>query len=324
MSKTIGAILIAILIAIAFTAMSSVTGYALSNKQKKSTFVPTYTARAYHIPRTTGFVRQSRESMRFLERTPRVSFVAPNVKIPGTFSLRGDAGPVENQGMCGSCWDFSLTTVLRGTLMTHGHDPGRLSFNYLLNCDTQMQGCNGGDFSAAQMFIAPLGAPQYGSDGSYTQAQGQCLSEKPVASAISYKLLGSDLGQYPNVPAPSFEDIAYVVGVLHQPVSIDIVADNNFENYASGVYNDCSDNNISDINHMVAIEGYNCETSVDKTGNCVFNKHGNLPPGVGTWLIRNSWGKSWGDNGYITMKATDSTGTRCDAVATDALFFQVK
>ncbi len=315
----------ALLIAIAFIATGTTTAFAISKKQRKPNFISTYTSRVYHSYHATGFVRQSRASMRFLETTPHVSFVAPKVKIPGSFSLRGEAGPVENQGMCGSCWDFSLTTALRGTLMTNGHDPGRLSFNYLLNCDTQMQGCSGGDFSAAQMFVSPLGAPKYGSDGPYTEMQGQCIKEKPVASAISYKLLGNDLGQIPNAPAPSFEDIAYVVGVLHQPVSVDVAADNNWENYASGVYNDCSDNNVSDLNHMVVIEGYNCETSVDKNGNCVFNKKGNLPAGVGTWLIRNSWGTDWGDNGYITMKATDSsTGARCDAVATDALFFQVK
>ncbi len=285
--------------------------------------IRTYTTRQYHVSHATGFVRQ-KSDFHFYATTPRASFTSPDAKVPATFSLRGNAGPVEDQGMCGSCWDFALTSTLRGTFITKGKDPGRLSFNYLLNCDTQMQGCNGGDFTAASMLVAPQGAPKYGSDGDYTAMDGTCTKEPIQASAISYKLLGNDGGEFPGQPTPSFQDIAYVVGVLHQPVSIDIAVDDNWQNYADGVYNNCSYNDPTNINHMVTIEGYDCETSVDKNGNCVFDKNGNLPPGVGTWLIRNSWGTSWGDNGYITMKATDSTGTRCDAVASDALFFTVK
>ena len=284
----------------------------------------TYTTRYYPVHHARGFVRQ-KSAFQFFATTPRVSFTSPNAKVPAAFSLRNQASPVEDQGQCGSCWDFSLTTALRDTLLMHdGKDPGRLSFNYLLNCDTQQQGCNGGDFTAASMLVTPQGAPKYGSDGDYTAMDSQCVQEPPVASAVSYKLLGNDGGEFPNSPTPSFQDIAYVVGVLHQPVSIDIAADYNFESYSDGVYNTCSDETPSDINHMVVIEGYDCETSVDQNGNCVFDKNGNLPPGVGTWLIRNSWGTSWGDNGYITMNATDSSGNKCDEVASDALYFDVK
>jgi len=135
---------------------------------------------------------------------------------------------------------------------------------------------------------------------------------------VSYTLLGTDEGNFPNSPTPSFQDIAYVVGVLHQRF-VDLNVNDAWENYASGTFNSCAnDEKPADLNHMVAIEGYSCETSVDSSGNCVFDANGNLPNGVGTWTVRNSWGTDWGDQGYITTKATNSKGQLCNALATDA------
>ena len=286
--------------------------------------VATYTKAKYTRAFATGLVR-THQSEDFLRTAPRVSFIEAQGNIPSSYSVRTHAGPVEDQGQCGSCWDFSLTSVLRGTLMMNGKDPGRLSFNYLLNCAQAPQsGCDGGDFAAADYFVAPMGAPAYGSDGAYTGRAGTCSKQPAVASAVSYKLLGTNLGSNPKGAPPSFKDIAYVVGVLHQPVSVDVAADYNWQYYRSGIYNGCSDEKDEDVNHMVVIEGYSCETSVDSAGNCVFDANGNLPAGVGTWVIRNSWGTSWGDKGYITTKATDKDGKRCNAVATDALFYDVK
>ena len=282
----------------------------------------TYFSRDYGVTHAKGLVR-SAKSKAFLASAPRQTFVTAPVTVPGTYSIRGKAGPVEDQGQCGSCWDFSLTTVLRGTLITQGNDPGRLSFNYLLNCAKPgTYNCEqGGDFDAADAFINPKGAPAYGSDGSYTGEDGTCENKKAVASTLKYTMLGTEGSATAHA---AFKDIAYVVGVLHQPVSIDIAADDNWENYSGGTYNGCSDEVVADINHMVVIEGYSCEKSVDKNGNCVFDSTGNLPKGVGTWVVRNSWNTSWGDNGYITMKATDSKGLPCNAAATDALYFTTK
>jgi cathepsin L len=282
----------------------------------------TYLFKNYGVKHARGLIRTGR-SRDFLLSSPKQSFLSASASIPGKYSMRGKAGAVEDQGQCGSCWDFSLTSVLRGTWIMAGKDPGRLSFNYLLNCDTTMQGCNGGDFVAADLFVNPKGAPAYGSDGEYTAEDGTCTPEKAVASTVDYHLLGSD-GTTDGVPTPSFKDIAYIVGVLHRPVSIDVAADDNWENYAGGIYNGCSDNVVADINHMVSIEGYSCEKSVDSKGNCVFDANGNLPNGQGLWVIRNSWGTSWGDGGYITTKATDSKGERCNAVANDALYYDIQ
>lgn len=274
---------------------------------------PTFTTKSYGTDFPTGYV-QTPEGERFLRTAPR-EFFRGRGAVPAHASLRGRTGPIENQGRCGSCWDFSLTSALRGTLMTSGKDPGRLSFNYLLNCAANAYGCWGGNFAAAEYLVDPRGAPRYGADGEYTGARGACETKPVVGTALRYHVLGSqDAG-------PSFEDIAYVVGVLKRPVSIVVQADGNWKKYAKGVFNDCTPS--SGMNHLVVIEGYDCESAVGKTGNCEFDSAGNLPAGVGTWLIRNSWGEKWGDHGWITTKATDENGRRCNNVASQALYFDV-
>ena len=275
--------------------------------------INTFSTRSYKKEYATGLIHQPVDSL-FEMSVPRKE-TNTSAALPARYSLRGKAGPVENQGHCGSCWDFSLTSVLRGTLMMNGEDPGRLSFNYLLNCNRQMSGCNGGTFSAASYLTDPRGAPSYGSDGPYTARQSACLQERPIGKAVTYYMLGS-AGK-----PPSFRDIAYVVGVLHQPVSIDVYADSIWSSYGNGVYNGCTQQSTSSTNHMVSLEGYDCQSSVDKNGNCVFDQNGNLPPGQGLWIVRNSWGTGWGDHGYITSKATNSKGKRCNNIATQGLYF---
>lgn len=282
----------------------------------------TYGTVSYPVRHATGYV-PSASGKSFLKTAPRVSFRLNTTPVPGKASLRGQAGPVEDQGQCGSCWDFSLTEVLRGTLKTHGKDPGQLSFNYLLNCATAMQGCDGGDFGAAALFISPLGAPAYGSDGDYVAQNGKCKKEPVVASALSYKLLGDDFGAFPGAATPSFHDIAYVVGVLHQPVSVDVAVTDSWEAYSYGNFNGCDEKDPKNINHMVVIEGYDCGESVDSNGHCAFDAQGNLPAGSGQWLVKNSWGSGWGDSGYIHTAATDSKGNKCNLIGYDALFYEV-
>jgi C1A family cysteine protease len=238
-----------------------------------------------------------------LSRTAHTSFLNKIDLIPNSYSLQPTASPVENQGNCGSCYDFSLIETLRDSFP---NDPGRLSFMYLLNCAKDMSGCNGGSFEAATHLVKPSGPPSW-SFQPYTGVQSTCKKGPVAASSVAYHMLGGNHG-------PSVKDIAYVIGVLHRPVSTEVAADDNFEAYPGGTYSDCTS---QQIDHMVVIEGYDCQ------GPCNFDANGNLPPGKGTYLVRNSWGSDWGLGGYIRMLITDTDGTRCNAIATEALYFDV-
>ncbi len=131
-------------------ALATVTCFALNATAASA--ARSYETKEYQREFPTGLLHTS-ESQMFSESVSRHATTVAHV-VPAKYSLRGIAGPVENQGSCGSCWDFSLTSALRGTYITAGKDPGRLSFNYLLNCDRQMYGCNGGvvQNSAPQSF----------------------------------------------------------------------------------------------------------------------------------------------------------------------------
>jgi C1A family cysteine protease len=282
-----------------------------------ATPAPTYVSKQYPQEFYTGGVHTP-SSVAFMRSAPRRTFVTAPAPVPSKYTMRGKTGQIENQGQCGSCWDFSLTSTLRGTWMMAGKDPGRLSFNYLLKCNSKGYSCWGGSMDAADDFVSPKGAPKYGADGEYDGSSYGCQQEPVAASATQYFMLG------PKGENPSFKDIAYVVGVLHRPVSVFMEADSTFQSYVKGIYNGCPSGSSDGGNHLVVIEGYDCESSVDKAGNCVFDKNGNLPAGVGIYDVRNSWGSTWGEKGYVRMKATDDNGARCNAVASYALYYEVK
>jgi len=103
---------------------------------------------------------------------------------------------------------------------------------------------------------------------------------------------------------------------------IDIDATDSFEAYESGHYNAC-DGSAAGINHMVVNVGYDCQTSIDENGNCAFNAEGNPINGDGLLDVRNSWGTSWGEDGYVWIKYLNKVGERCNGVASDALIYDI-
>ncbi|KAJ4916796.1 Papain family cysteine protease [Raphanus sativus] len=198
--------------------------------------------------------------------------------IIGSFSrskdwrLEGAVTPVKHQRECGGCWAFSaiaavegLSKITRGSLIS-------LSEQQLLDCDKTNNGCRGGQMHKAFNYIAQKGIT--GEDEyPFLEEDGTCQFENEAVMKIS----GFQF-------VPPNNERALLEAVSRQPVSVAMNGDaKSIIRYSSGVYNepDCG----IGITHAVTIVGY-----------------GESPEGTKYWLVKNSWGENWGDDGYIRIR----------------------
>jgi C1A family cysteine protease len=233
-------------------------------------------------------------------------FKSAGIQIPDTFDLRANLTQIENQGWCGSCWAFSLTSTHRDGHALAGKDPGRLSQEWLVDNSTEALGCQGGYFDSANDFVEPGGQPLWAACP-YNQGHGKCPVALPLAAHITgWHMLG-EKGK-----GPTTQEIEAYMTSSGKSISIGVAAAaGSWQNYNSGVYNACAS---GELDHMINIVGWDNEGSS-------FDETGSLPPGKGVWILRNSWGKSWGEQGYMRSKMTDESGKRCNAVAEEAAYF---
>lgn len=194
---------------------------------------------------------------------------------------KGAVTTAKDQGQCGSCWSFSTTGALEGVYYLKYGRLESFSEQQLVDCDSLKygghdHGCNGGLMDNAFTWISKNGGLCKESDYPYvsgiTKTEGIC--QKGCT-----KVAGSTIVKYVDVAHSS--DTAMMNALAQQPVSVAIEADQReFQLYKSGVFTGA------------------CGTNLD---------HGVLAVGYGTldgldyYTIKNSWGTSWGENGYIKI-----------------------
>jgi len=193
--------------------------------------------------------------------------------LPTTWDSRnkGWIPAVRNQGQCGSCWAFSAAATMSATwAKAKKKTPLVLSEQQLVDCDTTSHGCNGG-WSDVAMNYAKKGMMLNSAYG-YTARKGTC---KYSSSKVKVKVSTvSNVGR----TVSAIKTAVYNSGI----VSIYLNA-NKMQSYRSGIMNGSSCS--TSINHAVNVVGWG------KSGSTVY------------WIIRNSWGSSWGEKGYVRLVA---------------------
>jgi len=209
--------------------------------------------------------------------------------LPTTIDWRskGVVTAPKDQASCGSCWTFATAEVLEshwalktGKLLT-------LSEQQILDCTPNPKecggtgGCQGGTAELAYARIMELGGLTTEELYPYVSGGGRdykCKSPLP-ASAVK-------ITNYTVLPENEYDPLVNAVA-NYGPIAISVDA-GEWGRYSGGVFDGCNQKN-PDIDHAVVLVGYGTD---DKLGDY--------------WLVRNSWGPSWGEKGYIRLKKSST------------------
>jgi len=183
----------------------------------------------------------------------------------------GAVTAIKDQGQCGSCWSFSATGAIEGIQHIKAGKLVSVSEQNLMDCSTAYgnQGCNGGLMTSAFKYVQANKGIDTETSYPYTAKAGTCH--------YSSANLGATIAGYKTIASGS--ESALTTAIAQQPISVAIDASHNsFQLYKSGIYYEAACSS-SRLDHGVLAIGYDTDY----------------------FLVKNSWGTSWGIAGYIQM-----------------------
>jgi len=193
---------------------------------------------------------------------------------------KGIVNPVKNQGQCGSCWAFSAVAAIEGTMAQYTKKLQSFSEQQLVDCSKSYgnYGCNGGLMDNAFKYVVNKGLTT--SDNYPYKAVDQTCNTQAEAKKVAHIRSFTDVGHNSSA--------ALKTAVSQRVVSVAIQA-NAIVSYTGGVFN--NKNCGTSLNHGVSVVGYGTDPSAGPF-----------------WIVRNSWGANWGEQGYIRMAIVDGQG----------------
>jgi cysteine peptidase B len=207
---------------------------------------------------------------------------------------KGYVAHVKDQGSCGSCWAFSTMANLEGQYYKNKGKMVTFSEQMLVDCDTYDSGCNGGlmentfDWLKENGIMTDADYPYVG----YKQSCQKDPSKYIDMKVTGYKKLGSSTSTWSPVDEDEIKEFLYETG----PLAIALNA-NPLQTYTGGILDKTSSQcPVSGINHAVTMVGYGHDDASDKD----------------YWIVKNSWGQTWGEKGYFRIKRGSGTcGVNC-------------
>merc|ERR1712141_333979 len=317
-----------LILTLAFLALASATSLSSQFQAFEQKFGKTYKSSAERLTRFATFMKNVKEieehnnSGKYgYKNAPKPGTVYADIKdikvsdLPASVDWRdkGAISAVKDQGYCGSCWAFATAETIESYLQINsGNSVEELSAQHITSCTPNELSCGG--TGGCQGSIPQLGFV-------YTQLFGLTKEEDypytsgnlGVTGNCKYKPSTYDtvatLRGYEVLPRNNLEAVMNHIANVG-PLSVAVDA-SSWSFYGGGVFDGCDYNRNIEINHAVQLVGYGTESEGD------------------FWLVRNSWGPNWGDNGYIKLKrestvvcGTDDTplmGTGCVDDGNDVL-----
>ncbi|KAJ8015439.1 hypothetical protein DPEC_G00026130 [Dallia pectoralis] len=224
-----------------------------------------------------------------VERSP----LYPGLKtggVPAKFDWRDKkaVGPVQNQQACGGCWAFSVVGIIEAARAKSTQTWEQLSVQQVIDCSYQNQGCNGGVTTRAlgwlnQTKVQLMRESEY----PYMAQAGICHFFPPSQDGVSIK----NFAAY-NFSGREKAMMDRLVDWGPLAVAVDALS---WQDYLGGIIqHHCS---YHHANHAVMVIGY------DTTGEVPY------------WIVQNSWGTSWGNEGYAYIKMGGNVCGIADSVS---------
>ena len=206
----------------------------------------------------------------------------PSLNLPDYFDWRDENGctPIKNQLNCGSCWAFATVAPLESAILIEDEIEVDLSEQWLVSCNTDGWGCDGGwwahDYHMWKTDVCGDTGAVLESDFPYVGYEAPCNCPYPHEYLVTnWMYIGSSSG------VPSVDSLKQAI-YDYGPISVGIYANDAFHAYTGGVFNSCT---TGPINHGVVLIGWDDNQGSD-----------------GVWFLRNSWGTSWGEDGYMKIE----------------------